>query len=248
MKRSYIARSSCSCALDPPPRFIQRAPFERLVQVARHPIELVLRMIAISLDDPVLHRAFRRDEYREHLVVAQTHEVHPLEHRCLQPRRHHQRGLSRSTATATWACRAGLRPGRARRSNSAARSARDPRIRSASPPLIDVVAKRFFSRDPPRRGMRLKQITAVLELRHHVADHRGAHAEMMPRDDLRGAHRLRGRDEFLHRRDNSACCRCESGLLSIPGSSRAGLQFVSRIQRYIQGSSNAGVQFAPKAG
>ena len=50
--------------------------------------------------------------------------------------------------------------------------------------------------------MRLAQVTAVLELRHHVADHRSAHAELMARDYLRRTDGLGGRDELLHSRDN----------------------------------------------
>ena len=68
--------------------------------------------------------------------------------------------------------------------------------------MIDVVAERFFSRDPPCRCMRLAQVAAVFELGHHVADHRGAHAQLMPRDNLRGTYRLGSRDELLHRREH----------------------------------------------
>ena len=68
--------------------------------------------------------------------------------------------------------------------------------------MIDVVAERFFSRDPPCRGVGLAQVTAVLELGHHVAHHRGAHAQLMPRDDLRRSNRLGGRDKLLHRREH----------------------------------------------
>src|SRR5271156_5066751 len=49
--------------------------------------------------------------------------------------------------------------------------------------------------------MRLAQVTAVFELGHHVANHRGAHAELMARDNLRGSDGLRGRDELLHGRE-----------------------------------------------
>ena len=67
--------------------------------------------------------------------------------------------------------------------------------------MIDVIAKRFLGRDPARRRVRLTQIAAIFQLAHHVANHRGAHAELMMRDDLRGPDRRRSRDELLHRRE-----------------------------------------------
>jgi hypothetical protein len=68
--------------------------------------------------------------------------------------------------------------------------------------MIDVVAKRLLGRDAAGRRMRLAQVTAVFQLGHHVAHHRGAYAQLMARDDLRGADGLGGRDEFLHRRED----------------------------------------------
>ncbi len=52
-------------------------------------------MVAFGIDNPVLHRALGGDENGQHLVFAQAHEVDALEDRGLQPRRHHQRRLSR---------------------------------------------------------------------------------------------------------------------------------------------------------
>ena len=68
--------------------------------------------------------------------------------------------------------------------------------------MIDVIAKRLLGRDPAGRGVRLTQVTAVFQLGHHVAHHRGTHPQLMARDDLRRTDRLGGRDELLHRRED----------------------------------------------
>jgi hypothetical protein len=137
--------------LDPPARLVERAAFERFVEVARHAIELVLGMVALGIDDAILDRAFRRDEYCEHLVVAQPHEVYALEDRGLQPRRHHQRSLSRQK-------REQLR-GVAQDFAEAAHGARvvELNLRAILETdscrrceMIDVVAKCFFSGDSAR--------------------------------------------------------------------------------------------------
>src|SRR5260370_3414612 len=75
-------------------------------------------------------------------------------------------------------------------------------IRRGRGKMMDLVEKRFSRGASARRRMRLTQVTAVFELRHHVADHRAAHAELMARDYLRGAYWLGGRDELLHCRDH----------------------------------------------
>ncbi len=102
--------------------------------------------------------------------------------------------------------------------------------------MIDVIAKRFFSGDSAGRCMRLAQVTAVFELGHYVAHHRGAHAELMARDDLRGADRLGGRNEFLHRRENKRVLPVREIvawrlLRHLIGS----VSILLRIERYIQG-------------
>ena len=219
--------------LDPSARLVEGAAFERLVEIPRHAIELVLRMVALGIDDPILHRAFRGDENRQHLVVAQTHEIDALDDRGLQPRRHHQRGLSGQQ-------REQLR-GVAQDFAEVAHGARvmefDLRAileadSSRRREMIDVIAKRFFSGDSARRRMRLAQVAAILELGHHVADHRGAHAELMARDNLCGTDRLGSRDKLLHRRQHQRMLPVRKRVLEDSCVISCLITIVLRIQRY----------------
>ena len=108
-------------------------------------------MVALGVDDAILDRALRHDEYREHLVVSQPHEVHALEDRGLQPRRHHQRGLSRQQREQLRGVAqsfAEIAHGtRIMEFNLRAILETDLRRRRE---MIDVVAKRFFSWDSAR--------------------------------------------------------------------------------------------------
>src|SRR5579862_5411711 len=108
-------------------------------------------MVALGIDDAILDRPLRHDEYGEHLVVAQPHEVYALEDRGLEPRRHHQSGLSGQQREQLRSVAQGLAEiahgTRIMKFDLRAILETDPRCRRE---MIDVVAKRFFSGDSAR--------------------------------------------------------------------------------------------------
>jgi hypothetical protein len=63
--------------------------------------------------------------------------------------------------------------------------------------MIDKVSETALGRHPARRGMRLAQITRLVQRAHQIANHCRADPKLAACSELMGAYWLRSRDELV---------------------------------------------------
>ena len=141
---------------------------EVLVDVVRRLGELAVRVLAVGMQDPVLHIALGRDDDQQHALVGEPQELDLLEARAAARRHHH--------------------PGELRQVRQQVRGLRQHALRlvgvePAVQPLgvldlerldsdqpVDEEAVASGRGDAAGRGVRAGDQSEVLEVGHHVAD------------------------------------------------------------------------------